>query len=295
MFARQNRDLISRMNGLALAESRERALNENSEISENSDSNAQVLSPPIIAVCSLLASVPCFPERFEWISKLAISLFPKSSGLSAKDISKLDTSVSSDFGKIDVGIDGLPRIIKPKEQCGLCGSCNGEFCPLNTDPSENKFRVRLFGMDGLQYAENFIFKCGECSAKSGVVCCEVGDKSDVVWRLRQDRGTLFDVRGNEEAGVFILPRQRTGRKDQMVAFSLKLLENYTWDAVTFKSFEAFVTTYNYTHNLIGTNKALNVDAFRNSWFLYNACICSHEMPISRQGAHLRKAFRGVCK
>ena len=64
-----------------------------------------------------------------------------------------------------------------------------------------------------------------------------------------------------EAVYYVMNQKSTGRKAAII-FETKLLMSFLYDFATIKTIEGWCKTYNYTHELIGTESALGVDKFR---------------------------------
>ena len=58
---------------------------------------------------------------------------------------------------------------------------------------------------------------------------------------------------------------------------MDLLETFTYDTTTHKTFNGFVTTYNYSTATYGTRAEMGEDTFRSAWFYYVAFTCATEV------------------
>mmetsp|Transcript_29529 Transcript_29529/g.60372 ORF Transcript_29529/g.60372 Transcript_29529/m.60372 type:complete len:772 (+) Transcript_29529:124-2439(+) len=159
----------------------------------------------------------------------------------------------------------LDVVIKPKAICGVCGKTTGEY--------EADGTARVYCPEGPKSGLVFVYRCGEpsCGARCGVTTCTLPPT-----RLHgEQRQVLSDFIPNSD---FHLPNLKPHeRPDQRVAFSTILLESFTNDAVTIKSFEGWATTYNKNVALANQRAPvpllgadLNVNTFRSAWFLHYA-------------------------
>ena len=58
---------------------------------------------------------------------------------------------------------------------------------------------------------------------------------------------------------------------------MDLLETFTYDTTTHKTFNGFVTTYNYSNSTYRTRAEMGEDTFRSAWFYYVAFTCATEV------------------
>jgi hypothetical protein len=158
----------------------------------------------------------------------------------------------------------LDVIIKPSPECGVCGNETGQY--------EKEGQARYFDREGPKNAQVFVFRCGSssCGALCGTTTCTLCVKPGEPHQQVLSKSV--------STSAFYLPNLKPHeRSDQRVAFSVLLLRSFTNDAVTIKSFDGWVHTYNSNAvdgNLYSTVKladvSLNANTFRNAWFTFYA-------------------------
>ena len=104
----------------------------------------------------------------------------------------------------------------------------------------------VYGINGRRHAHIYGFTCSSCCAVTGVSTVTLQDRRQFP---RPDFG---------QAEHYVMNRKLNQNKGQIV-FENKLLNSFFFDFATVKTIESWCKTYNYTHGLVGTDKALHLE------------------------------------
>ena len=126
----------------------------------------------------------------------------------------------------------------------------------------------VFSRKGAEDATTFDFKCSECNAVSGptTTVLNTGPGEEP-----------FHVVSKNIAGsdVFIQQRKPHERRDQRTGFARDLLEEFTEDGATHKTFEAFTCRYNRIMNYSAEKEGERLRALQH---LAPAAVRSGDLP-----------------
>ena len=202
---------------------------------------------PIFAVTYFLAVVPLFSNRTFWIAR--------KTGVDIETISTLSCMNPVDIVKLAKGLE-QPVVAPPS--CGSCSSTCGHY--------DEGVGVVIYDRNGPRKSTLFSYCCDKCGAVSG--------PTTTALRRTKVEGACHKVSiHSASSGVFLPSRKPYQRADEVLGFSRDLLEEALNSIATIKTFEAFVLTYNRTSEFQAMREGtpapgpMDVDAFRNAWFL----------------------------
>ena len=210
---------------------------------------ARMITAPLLLALHYLAVVPLHAARSLWIASKV--------GLPSALVSQLSAVCSEGFNMVGF-VKTIEDPVVAESSCGHCGSSDGNFVQGAV--------ACIFGRNGPRNAPMFNFVCDVCSSVSGPTTVSLPRQPGVKPRHLVHR-LIF------KADVFLpLPKPHQ-RLDEVVGFDRDLFEEFTDDAATIKTFEAFVSrsnrTFAYAAQRSGSlpPRELDIDTFRNAWFL----------------------------
>jgi len=201
----------------------------------------------ILHVLHYFSVLPLFAARSLWISM--------TTGVSITEVSQ--ASCNAGFDLLEAA-ETIQRTVVPPRACGHCESNVGDY--------QQGEDVVIFGRKGCYKATVFNFVCDICGAVSGPTTTALVNKSGEEVRHVVSKEI-------NKATVFMPQRKPHQRHDEQVGFDRDLLEELTDDAATHKTFESFTLRYNRTMVYAANQKSqetprkLDIDTFRNAWFL----------------------------